>query len=460
LESHRENPYDPALGESALPGPTNIRWLMFALASGTSWFLYLHRYTWNIIRPELISEYGFTNTEVDSVFALFNFSYALGQIPGGVVSDYFGPHLFLTAIIVLWSLLLPCFGLTSTLNGIGALRLAFGAAQAGCYPALSKVTRVWFPFATRTTIQGFVASFFGRSGGAMSSIIMATVLMGGLGLSWQMALSVMAAAGGLFALAFLLLYRNRPEDDRRVNEAEVAVIREGESPTPDGSRILPFIRVIRNRSMLVFIFQQMLNAGADGIYVYLMGSYFAARGFSVAALGLIISLPLWGGAFGGVVGGIINDALIHVTGSRRWSRTAVGFSGKFAASLFMFVAISQQNAIAAAWWLFVVKFFSDWTQPTVWGTCTDMGGRYSATTFSIINTAGSVGGIVTPLAFALVLDRFTETQVLDGVEKTVTNYTPILVIVAGMYLTSAVSWFFINCNDSLEEDEPKNNPNS
>ena len=204
----------------------------------------------------------------------------------------------------------------------------------------------------------------------------------------------------------------------------------------------------------------MLNAGADGIYVYLMGSYFAARGFSVAALGLIISLPLWGGAFGGVVGGIINDALIHVTGSRRWSRTAVGFSGKFAASLFMFVAISQQNAIAAAWWLFVVKFFSDWTQPTVWGTCTDMGGRYSATTFSIINTAGSVGGIVTPLAFALVLDRFTETQVLDGVEKTVTNYTPILVIVAGMYLTSAVSWFFINCNDSLEEDEPKNNPNS
>jgi hypothetical protein len=33
--------------------PTNVRGLVFALACGTSWFLYLHRYTWNFIRPEL-----------------------------------------------------------------------------------------------------------------------------------------------------------------------------------------------------------------------------------------------------------------------------------------------------------------------------------------------------------------------------------------------------------------------
>ena len=143
--------------------------------------------------------------------------------------------------------------------------------------------------------------------------------------------------------------------------------------------------------MLVFIFQQFMNAGADGIYVYLMGSYFmTARNFDVGTAGMLVSLPLWGGAIGGVVGGFVNDGLIQLSGNRRWSRTAVGFVGKFVACLMMFAAIQQVSGVAAAFCLFGVKFFSDWTQPTVWGTCTDMGGRYSATVFSIINTSGSV----------------------------------------------------------------------
>ena len=77
--------------------------------------------------------------------------------------------------------------------------------------------------------------------------------------------------------------------------------------------------------------------------------------------------------------------------------------------------------MAAAWGLFVVKFFSDWTQPTVWGTCTDMGGRYSATVFSIINMAGNVGGIVTPIVLGVILDVYSTTSIVDGVEKMVTN---------------------------------------
>lgn len=450
-----ENPYespDDGFGEVSLgQRPTNVRWLMFAMASGTSWFLYLHRYTWNFIRPELQREYEFSNAQVDGIYTMFSISYGLGQIPGGVICDYFGPHTFLALIIVLWSLILPLFGLTGNMYGLGGMRFAFGAAQAGCYPSLAKVTRVWFPLKTRTIVQGLVASFFGRSGGAMSSIIMATVLMGMFGLSWRLALLVMGLAGLLFAAVFFLLYRNEPKEHPQVNDAERALIQEGEETNDKGPRVLPFGRVVRNPSMLVFIFQQAMNAGADGIYVYVMGSYFQeARNFSVAQAGLLVSLPLWGGALGGIAGGFINDGLIQLFGSRRWARTTVGFVGKFVACLLMFVAIAQVSGVAAAWCLFLVKFFSDWTQPTVWGTCTDMGGRYSATTFSIINTAGSVGGIATPMVLGIVLDIYSRTEIVDGVEKLVTNYTPMFVIVAGMYLCSAFCWFFINCNNSLD----------
>lgn len=444
---------EPRLPSPPSELPTNRRFGIFVLAAGTSWFLYLHRYTWNFIRPALEEETDLSNVQLDGLYTLFNVTYSIFQIPSGVVCDLFGPHLFLGIIIAAWSLVLPLFGLTTNPAGLGTFRLMFGATQAGCYPSLSKVTRTWFPLNTRTTVQGLVASFFGRSGGAMSSLIMGSLLMGILGLTWRTALIVMACAGLVFAFLFWKYCRNSPEEDPWTNQAERDLIREGEVDNPDAPPVLPFLRVIRNRSMLVFMLQQFMNAGADYVYVAIMGSYFVnARNIDLTEAGILVSLPLWGGAIGGVVGGILNDALINRTGSRRWSRTSIGFSGKFLACLGMFVAIQQETAIAAAVGLFIVKFFTDWTQPTVWGTCTDMGGRYSATAFSIINTSGSVGGIVTPLVGGFVLDYFSHKEVVDGVEKLITDYNPLFALVAGMYLISASCWFFIDCTHSLEHD--------
>ncbi|MCH2200410.1 MAG: MFS transporter [Fuerstiella sp.] len=437
--------------------PTNRRWVMFSLACGTSWFLYLHRYTWNIVRVALRDDYDLSNTTLGTLEACFNFTYTAGQIPSGILGDLFGTFMLLGILILTWSLILPLFGLTVNVYGLGALRMFFGASQAGCYPNLAKVTRNWIPLSSRTTCQGMIASFFGRFGGAMSSIIMATLLMGVCGLSWRWALVVMSAAGVLFAVTFFLLFRNSPEEDPRVNQAELDLIRKGEAEEKEESRaVLHFGQAIRNRSMAVFIFQQFMNAGADFIYVALMGSYFIDRGFGFAAVGILASLPLFGGAIGGLVGGILNDVLIAWTGNRRWSRTAVGFTGKFVSAGMMLVAISQSNGHMAAGCFFMVKFFTDWSQPTVWGTCTDMGGRYSASVFSIINTAGGIGGITMVLFAGPFLDYFTTEMIVEGKTMLVTDYNPLFMIVAGMYVLSALSWIFINCTNALDRLEYTN----
>ena len=444
-------PPDP-LSDASSEKPTRVRWLMFSLACGTSWFLYLHRYTWSVIGTFLMEDYGLSKTELGAIYSFFTPTYGIGQIPSGILCDWVGPHLFLGVIIVLGSLVLPLFGVAGGRGGLIALRLAFGAAQAGTYPALAKVTATWFPVRSRTIVQGWVATFFGRSGGAMSSIILATVLIGYFGMSWQWALGVMGAAGVLFGIVFLLLFRNSPNDHPRVNAAERALIAEG-SPPPDPSAppVLPLRAAIKNRSMLFFIIQQIASAGADGVYVLFMGDYFLnTKGIDITEAGLLISLPLWGGAIGGMLGGFFNDLMIQWTGSRRIGRSAVGFTGKFIACILMFVAISQDGAVEAAWALFAVKFFTDWSQPTVWGTCTDIGGRYSATVFGVINTSGSIGGLVSPIAFGAILDWNTSMVLVDGIEKSVANYNPLFVTVAVMYVISAFCWIMIDCTDSLE----------
>ncbi len=434
--------------------PTRVYRMVFVLSAITSLMLYLHRYTWAVIRPELAREYGYTNTQLEQIFSFFQLSYAIGQIPGGIVCDYFGARFFLSSLIGGWSLSLILFALGGGFAAFCISRFIFGATQAGAYPSLNSVSGKWFPPAQRTTMQGFVASFAGRAGGALAPIIMATVLMSYFGFHWKTALIIMASAGLILAFAFVTLYRNRPEEDPRVNEAEKALFRENAVSKKRESKVLSFKQAIKNRTLQIMVFAQLSNAGADVIYTSVLGSFFLSKGISMAEMGIYASFPLFGGAVGGFVGGILNDHIIRITGSRKKARRIMGATGKMIATLCLFFAISQTSVLLLAIGLFVVKFFSDWSQPTVWGTCTDIGRQHSGTVFSIVNTSGNVGALLVPV-FLLgpLLDHFATIEIVDGVSKMDTNYFPMFIVVAVMYLITAVSWLFVDPTKPIDDGQ-------
>ncbi|MCY2968615.1 MAG: MFS transporter, partial [Planctomycetota bacterium] len=142
---------DPLTDSKSTP-PTNVRWLVLALACGTSFFLYLHRYTWNFIAPELQNTYHWTPSEIQNAYTCFNWTYGFGQIPSGVLINRLGPRGFLAAIVALWSLVIPLQAGGSRLL-VPLSRLGLGATQAGCYPGLAQVTARWFPLRYRTIVQ-------------------------------------------------------------------------------------------------------------------------------------------------------------------------------------------------------------------------------------------------------------------------------------------------------------------
>lgn len=436
--------------------PTTVRWQVFTLASAASFLLYLHRYTWNVVGPKLQDEFHFNNWESGILFSLFYYTYSLGQIPSGVIVDRFGPHAALSLMILVWSGAIAAIGQSANLPSLGGCRLFFGAAQAGCYPALTKVTRNWFPPGRRTTVQGWVATTFGRAGGALSPIILGTVLMGWCGLSWRTSLGILGVFGVVYAGVFWTLYRNQPADHPGVNQAERDLIASGsENSALVTHRPLSAKRAWRSRSLRFFVVQQFLDAGSDVAFVSLIGTYFLrSHGFDIGKTGWLASLPLWGGAIGGVVGGWLNDRGIAWTGSRRWSRSTVGFVGKILGCAMLALMIQQSDGVTAAWILMAAKFFSDWSQPTTWGTCTDLGGRYSATVFSIVNTAGTLGGIVMPLVFGQVLDQFTTLAKVADKSVATTDWAPLFILLAAMYLASGVCWLCVDCTQNLD-DQPE-----
>ncbi len=449
------------------------RGVIFTLAATTSFLLYLHRYTWNLVRPELEAEYQLSNTQLEALGSAFFFPYAAGQIPGGILCDLFGPHIFLVVVILAWSILLPLHGLTGSFSALLAIRGGFGLAQAGCYPALSQVTRRWFPLSRRTRIQGWIASAFGRGGGAMASIIMGSFLMGFLGLHWVTSLIVLSVVGVLFALVFLALFRDSPtptsspgadaqgaeSDDRPSDVSPPEHPQADSSPssaTESGTshpRVLPFRVAVQNRSYLVLLIQQWLNAGSDVVFALILGSYFRSLGVdSGGQLGILISLPLWGGALGGIFGGYANDWALQRFSSRRWCRSAVAGSGLAMGGILVIASVTLSNPTAVALGLMVARFFTDWNQPTVWGTCTDLGGRYSATVFGITNMAGNMGAFMTPFGVGMLLDYFSTMEMVDGEMLRQTNYVPAFILCGGMMLAAAAGWLLVDCTQRMDPE--------
>ena len=157
----------------------------------------------------------------------FYSTYVALQVPAGILVDRFGTHLFLG-------------GHGAGLVGRAALhawapdraamywvRLLFGVTQAGCYPAFGKVTQAWFPLSIRTSLQGWIASFFGRMGGFTANLLFASFMLGILGLDWRTGIVILAAWGAVLGVAVFVVFRNTPAEHPRVNAAERAVIAGG-----------------------------------------------------------------------------------------------------------------------------------------------------------------------------------------------------------------------------------------
>ena len=428
--------------------PTNVRWLIFALACGTSFFLYLHRYTWGFVKADVQEETGWTEWQLGWLDSTFSVTYGFGQIPSGILCDWFGPHVLLGSMILTWSLSVGAVAIVSGYTSMVGSRAIFGLTQAGCYPTLSKVSKLWFPLAIRTSVQGWIATFFGRGGGAVSFLLVGTVMMGWLDLSWRTSLAILTLLGIAWSLAFFILFRNRPADHFWANEAETQLVTEGNPDAGQATKsVLRWRTLIQSRNMMVFFVQQFTSAYADNVYVYWIPLFLlTAKGVDTKGAGWMAALPLLGGAVGGMIGGTLQDLSIARTGSRRWCRSLFGFVGKGLATVFMFVSLGFDSAVVIVCLFGVVKFFSDWSQPTVWGTITDIAGRNAGSVFGAVNTVGSIAGTLAGPTMGLMIMAFspvipvgdeTVTAVSSANEATAYELLDHMNVVAGS-LTGAV----------------------
>jgi MFS family permease len=324
------------------------------------------------------------------VFSAFYLAYTLLMIPGGWLSDRFGPRSTLTiglfaaavftALTALTGLMLMPFGFAY--GFLFAVRLAFGAAAAPLFPACARLTANWFPPATTARVQAVI---FGVTlfGSALLPIPL-TPLMRGLG--WQNGFLILGAVTAIVAGVWHMLAENGPPD---VHSTYASVLEK------QSMRTARSVLLSRNVVLLA------VSYGAFSYFVYLLESwtfyyYREIREFGATESASYMSAMLLAGAFTMPLGGWVSDQLT-VRFGYGIGRRPVPIFGVLVSVVLIGIGATGLSPLMAAVVLALSYGFLVSGDPVYWAFIIETTGKKAGTACGMLNTGSNAGGILAPI---------------------------------------------------------------
>jgi sugar phosphate permease len=298
-----------------------------------------------IADPTFKSEMHIMNnpTAQGLLMSLFLFTYAIVQVFFGPVGDWLGARKISLICVFCWGIAEIIGGLARVLNTLYLSRLLLGAVEALPYPMMSKYVRAWMP--PRDWGKASAAWTVGVYVGPCISMPLFAWIVAGWG--WRATYWFCAAIG--FAILPLIFWtKDRPEQHKSVNQAELAYIRSGSESAPAQQKTAPANFWANAKVLLTkpdYIFNMVAFWGSTimwwGLVTWLPTYLKAVRGFSWMAMGWLSSLPYALGVLGVIGYGIISDKV----GGRRAPYFALSMTGS---AVFIYLgAIVHDNLTAA-----------------------------------------------------------------------------------------------------------------
>ena len=393
--------------DQAAVAPTRTRWWMLVLFSLMYLIAYLDRGIISVAQPEMRAAFGLSLGQMGLVLAAFTWAYALGQVPVGWLGDRFGPKKVLTVLLAWTSTAGILTGTATGLTSLFTARFLLGIGESGAFPVASRGMQLWFAPSERGRIQG-ITHFFSRFAVAITPLTAGGLL---LAYGWRTMFYVFGAIGFLWVLVFYTFYRERPEDHRHVNRAELAQIRgvneDGSIRTLSVARpVTPWRLILTSPNMWWIALGYCCFFFGTNFYLTWYPTYLREyRGLSIVSLGFWGSIPLVAGMLGDVVGGWLSDIILKRTGKATLARRGVAAPGFLLAGVFLIPAATSGGATTSILCLATSFFFLEWVIGPAWAVPMDVGGRFSGTVTGIMNMAGALAASLTPIVYGSLFGR-------------------------------------------------------
>jgi ACS family D-galactonate transporter-like MFS transporter len=391
----------------AIEAKTTVRWKIFCMMLLLIAINYIDRASLSVAMPLIAKEFDLSPTMQGVILSAFFWTYALMQIPGGMLADRFKPRIVIATATLFWGLFQAAAALCTSSTSLLLTRLGLGAAEAPIYPAGGKLNAIWMTQNERG--RGATLLDGGAPLGAALGAIIITWLITALG-SWRLAF-VVAGVGTVLAGIWAWHYiRNNPRDHSGVNEAEARYIEHShalefsQEPGKLSGRSLDFFKY---RSVWLMFFGWMcFNTVFYGLLTWMPNYLNKVHGFDIKQMGGASFIIFFCGFVGELAGGWIADKWKAAGGNpNKVMRTLFGIAA-VVATVSIFSVAYTTDPVAVVVLLSTTLFFIRWCGlywciPSILGT-RDKIGFLGGT----MNLGGNIGGISVPIIVGMIV-QFT-----------------------------------------------------
>ncbi len=193
---------------------------------------YFDRVNLSVSHTALYAAFGISNITFGYLSGAYNWTYALCQLPIGVLLDKLGVRRIGRISTFIWSLASFGAAISPGIGGLFAARLALGVGEAPTFPANAKAIGLWFPGKERS----FATSIFDAAAKFASAIGVPFIGIVLIGLGWRWSFALTGLVSFAYFVIFWRVYRD-PDDDPRLGRLEREYIEEEVIGSGAGDRL-------------------------------------------------------------------------------------------------------------------------------------------------------------------------------------------------------------------------------
>ena len=402
--------------------PSRARYGVVALAIGLAVLSYIQRVAISQAAGPISRDLHLQKAQLGLVFGAFGLSYALFELPAGLLGDRLGVRRVLLRIVLTWSAFTALTGAAWSLSSLCVIRFLFGAGEAGCFPNLTRMLSAWLPKRERVTAQSLMWAATRWGGAATPPLALAGIALFG----WRWAFVAFAALGVIWCAVFFFWFKDDPARHAGVNAAERELLEASRVLTSHRGpgRTQGWISLLLTSQVFFLVLQYFCFSFVWYFYVTWLPTYLReARGQTPGQAAALSVLPLLFGGFGSLATGLAPVRL---------PRRAIAFCGFLGTAILLLAFTHVQTVLPAMMCMGVASFCSDLTMPISWNACVEIGGPYTATVAAAMNMLGNLAGFVAPVVGGLILQR------------TAGNWNPLIYLMVGAATTSALCWLCLD----------------
>lgn len=270
-------------------------WLVWFVCAAFLFYKYILQVYPSVITTPLMAEFHLTGLGLGNLASYFYYAYLVTQLFVGVLLDKYSPRLLTTFAIAICAIGLFIFSQTDSLFWAAIARTMMGFGVAFSTVSYMKMNSLWFApkqFAVICGLLGTAAmlgAVFGQA--PLSRLVEAH--------GWRGALFDCAIAGGILALGFLLIAK----DKNKLQNAPLT-----ETPT---LRLADFLTVLKSRQNWLLAFYGGLAFSPVTVFAGLWGNPFLTEAYHITTTqaATLLTFAFLGLATGGPIFGFISNAL-------------------------------------------------------------------------------------------------------------------------------------------------------